>query len=284
VLSFLIDVLVERGELEEAERLVEAEGPDAEWPQLWQCGLLLGSRGRLRIAQSRIEDGVGDLLEWGRRIAPWRPRNPSSAPWRSEAAVGLAMLGRTEEAVNLVQWELGHARAIGSSRALGVALRAAGVVEGGEKGVELLREAVVVLEGADAELERARALTDLGAMLRRHGSRVAAREPLRRGLDLATKCGATVLAGRAREELVTAGARPRRDALSGREALTPRELSAARLAAEGMSNREIAQALFVTLRTVELHLSNAYGKLNIQSRQELPDVLRPSSLVRRQSA
>jgi DNA-binding NarL/FixJ family response regulator len=93
-----------------------------------------------------------------------------------------------------------------------------------------------------------------------------------------------VLAGRARDELVAAGARPRRDALRGREALTPRELSAARLAAEGMSNREIAQALFVTLRTVELHLSNAYGKLNIQSRQELPDVLRPSSLVRTQSA
>jgi DNA-binding CsgD family transcriptional regulator len=284
VLSFLIDVLVERGELEEAERLVEAEGPDAEWPELWQCGLLLGSRGRLRIAQSRIEDGVGDLLEWGRRIAPWRPRNPSAAAWRSEAAVGLAMLGRIDEAAYLAEWELRHARAMGPGRGLGVALRAAGLVEGGENGVALLRQAVDVLDRADADLESARALTDLGAMLRRQGSRVAAREPLRRGLDLATRCGATVLAGRARDELVAAGARPRRDALRGREALTPRELSAARLAAEGMSNREIAQALFVTLRTVELHLSNAYGKLNIQSRQELPDVLRPSSLVRTQSA
>ena len=103
--------------------------------------------------------------------------------------------------------------------------------------------------------------------------RTAAREPLREGLDLASRAAATALERQAVEELAAAGARPRSLRRTGLEALSPSERRVARLAAEGMSNRDIAQALFVTTKTVEVHLSGAYRKLGISSRAELPGVL-----------
>jgi ATP/maltotriose-dependent transcriptional regulator MalT len=133
-----------------------------------------------------------------------------------------------------------------------------------------------VLESGQAALDRARALVDLGGTLRRAARRGDAREPLRLGLDLARRCGAKALAQRAREELVAVGARLRRDAATGREALTARESQVAGLAAQGMSNREIAEALFVTVKTVEWHLKNAYVKLGVRSRRELRSALVPN--------
>jgi DNA-binding NarL/FixJ family response regulator len=116
-------------------------------------------------------------------------------------------------------------------------------------------------------------LTELGAALRRNGQRRAAREPLAEALDLAARCGARPLAVRAREELKTTGARPRRAWRTGVEALTPSELRIVRLAVDGRSNREIAHELYVTLKTVEGHLSRAYTKLGIEGRGQLPRVL-----------
>jgi DNA-binding CsgD family transcriptional regulator len=118
-------------------------------------------------------------------------------------------------------------------------------------------------------LELAHSLTELGAALRRAGARVVAREPLRRALDLAARCGATPLATRARDEALAAGARPRRPWTTGVQALTPSELRVARLAAQSLSNRDIAQALFITTKTVGDHLVNAYRKLHIHTRDEL---------------
>jgi DNA-binding NarL/FixJ family response regulator len=128
---------------------------------------------------------------------------------------------------------------------------------------------VEVFEASEATLDRARALVDLGGALRRAGKRREAREPLRRGLELAERCGASALAERARGEIAAAGGRPRRTALTGFEALTPRERQVASLAARGMSNREIAEALFVTVKTVEWHLRHAFDKLGVSSRREL---------------
>jgi DNA-binding NarL/FixJ family response regulator len=130
-----------------------------------------------------------------------------------------------------------------------------------------------VLQSAPAPLELARAHVELGAAQRRAGSRVQAREHLRIGLDLAHRQGGLAVAERAREELVVAGGRPRRDALRGRDALTPSELRVVEMAAEGLTNRQIAQALFVTQRTVEVHLTSSYGKLGISSRRGLADAL-----------
>ena len=130
-----------------------------------------------------------------------------------------------------------------------------------------------MLEGSSAKLERARTLVELGAALRRANQRVDARELLKEGLDIAVRCGAQPLVERAEEELAATGARPRRLLLSGVESLTASERRVARFAADGLSNKDIAQALFVTTKTVEVHLSNVYRKLGIASRGELPEAL-----------
>jgi DNA-binding CsgD family transcriptional regulator len=96
---------------------------------------------------------------------------------------------------------------------------------------------------------------------------------LRRGLDAAHACGATVLVDRAVEELRVAGARPRRPALTGAAALTPAERRVVELARGGLSNRKVAEQLFVTRRTVEMHLSAAYRKLGIAGREQLAAAL-----------
>ena len=185
-----------------------------------------------------------------------------------------------DRASGLAAAEVAAARAWGAGRALGIALRAAGLVDG-QAGTGLLAEAVDVLRAAPAPLELARALVDLGAAQRRSGARNAARETLRAGLDLAYRQGGLRLAERARRELVVAGGKPRRDAIRGRDALTPSELRVAELAAGGQTNRQIAQALFITQRTVENHLTGTYGKLGIGSRSELPAALAASRPRRR---
>jgi DNA-binding CsgD family transcriptional regulator len=99
---------------------------------------------------------------------------------------------------------------------------------------------------------------------------------LREGLDLAHRCGAAPLEERARAELTATGARPRKAVLSGVESLTPSELRVARMAAEGMTNREIAQSLFATAKTVETHLRHVYQKLDLARRTELAEALDPA--------
>lgn len=116
-------------------------------------------------------------------------------------------------------------------------------------------------------------LVELGGVLRRSGRRRDCQEPLREGLQLADAMGARPLAETAMSELRATGARPRRAAYSGVEALTPAELRVGRLAAEGLTNREIAQELFVTAKTVQTHLSSVYRKLDAGSRRELPSLL-----------
>ena len=148
-----------------------------------------------------------------------------------------ASLGQPEQALTLARAELAIARSAGLPRQLGVALRASGLVESGAAGRDLLAEAVSVLEASPARVETARALADYGAALRRAGQRKQAREPLERALDLAHYCGARRIAARARAELVAVGAKPRREAMTGRDALTAAELRVARLAAEGQANQ-----------------------------------------------
>ena len=198
--------------------------------------------------------------------------NPGATPWRAHAAQIHAALGDSRRALRLVEEDLERARDLGSQRAFGTALRVRGLLRT-RQGLEDLHEAVAVLATGQDRLELIRALVDLGAGLRRAGRRTAARTPLREALDLAAQGGATALASAARTELLASGARPRRDELRGRDALTASERRIAMLAAEGRSNREIAQALFVTQRTVETHLTHAYSKLGIDSREHLAGAL-----------
>jgi DNA-binding CsgD family transcriptional regulator len=156
-------------------------------------------------------------------------------------------------------------------RALGVAMRAAGLVA--ERGAALLRQAIEALERGDARSERARALADLGALLRRRNRRTEARELLREALDAAHRTGTRPLAEHAETELRATGARPRRVVLTGLDSLTASERRIAELASQGLTNREIAQSLFVTSRTVEGHLTSVFRKLQLDSRNALPAAL-----------
>ena len=212
------------------------------------------------------------MTECGRRYERLA-QTGRAALWRAEAALTYAALGNGGEARRLAGEQLAVARRFGRPRQLGMSLRTCGLVEGGDAGLQLLADAVDALERSLSRLELARAVADYGAALRRAGRRVQARAELERALDLAHHCGARRIAARAREELVAAGAKPRRDATTGRDALTAAELRVTRLAAEGLSNREIAQALFVTIRTVTTHLGHVYQKLEISGREQLPSAL-----------
>ncbi|MGI5380814.1 ATP-binding protein [Streptomyces sp. CA-251387] len=268
--SFLAETLTEQGRLDEAEQALaeigvttatNPEGPTyVAWTILVRLQRLHGDHEAALDAAQRAREACD----------AYGIRNPALCGWRSEAALALHALDRREEARDMATEELALARQWGAPRTLGRALRVSGLVIGGSKGLDLLREAVTALEGSTARLEHAMALTDLGASLRRAGHRIEARPPLRQALDLATRCGATPLADRARTELAAAGGRPRRTALTGPAALTPSERRIAALAAEGATNRQIAQQLYVTPKTVEVHLSAAYRKLGITTRTQLP--------------
>jgi len=223
----------------------------------------------LRIASGQVEPGLADLLAVGERLVAFGVRNPSHSAWRSEAALALRGLGDRDEARRLVEEEVELANRWGAPRPLGVALRAAGLVEAGTDGLRLLRESVETLAASPAQLERAKSLTELGAALRRANQRADARGFLQEGLELAQRCGAVPVVERAHAELLATGARPRRPVRTGVDSLTPSERRVARMAAEGQTNREIAQALFVTPKTIEMHLSHVHRKLDIQARSQL---------------
>ena len=270
--AVLVDVLIEQGHVGEAARVLAPFRipPDADHLLLTP---IRAARARLRIAQGRMQEAADELLICADWLGAWPAENPSHVAWRSRLALVLAGLGQRDRARDLVAEELGLARRLGQPRSVGIALRALGLVEHDSRRVDLLREAAAELGRTSARLELARALIDYGSALRRLGHRVDARAPLREGLDLAHACGATVLAETAHQELLASGARPRRPALRGRDALTPTEARIVDMAAQGHSTPEIAQALFVTTKTVETHLGHAYQKLDIHSRDELAAAL-----------
>ena len=266
-------VLVERGQARDASLLLE--------PVEFSRSLLDGSfgvqllahRGRVRIAAGQLEPGIADLLEADRRMAAAGWQLSVATDWVPTAARALVDCGRSGEALELAARELADAVSFGAPRRHGMALSLSGLLDPGEVGLAQLRDAVAILEATPARLELARALVNLGEGLRARGERPAAREAIARGLDIAHRCGATALVERARAELVAAGARPRRTALSGPEALTPAEMRAARMAAAGLTTRQIAQALFVSTKTVEGQLTQCYAKLSIRGRRELAGAL-----------
>jgi len=227
------------------------------------------ARGRLRIAQGRVAEGLEDIIAVGVLLTRSLVTSPGALPWRSEAALVHLALGDRDAAERLTAEELELAEAFGAPRALGIAKRGAGLVAGGDRGQALLREAVDDLARGEAKLERARALADLGAMLRRRNRRTEAREILREALDIAHRTRAAPIVRYAETELRATGARPRRVTLTGVDSLTASERRIAEYASDGLTNREIAQTLFITARTVEGHLTSVFRKLQLDSREQL---------------
>jgi len=236
-----------------------------------------GSHIEQLLADGSYEAAVAAADDYAGRFDHHVP-NPMDVPWRSLKALALDHLGRRDEAQELVWTELELAQSWGAPATVARTLRALGTVEGHD-GLKRLEEAVAVVAGSPGRLEHAKALAAMGAALRRARRPSDARGPLRQALELATVCGAEALAHRTRNELYAAGGRPRRTALTGPASLTAGERRVVVLVAEGLTNREVGEALYVTPKTIAMHLSNAYRKLGVTSRHQLPAALAPIAEV-----
>lgn len=266
--GLLCSTLLEQGRVDEAAAaLHEIERPTgvSDGTLLWRSAEI-----ELLLARREWEPALAAAREHA-ELCDWR-RNPAFAQSLSFQARALAGLGRDEEAIAAIDEAIALAEHWGAPGAIGRVLRVRGEIRGAE-GLEDLERAVALLEQSPMQLELAKALAALGAARRRDREPKEAREPLRRAYELAEVCGATELANTVRTELHASGARPRGSALKGPESLTPSERRVTEMAVEGMTNKEIAQALYVTPKTVEVHLSNAYRKLEIGSRRELAGAL-----------
>jgi len=263
--------LIEKGELERAADAIVEDPPLTE-PYDAEDAVRLLALAELQRAQERYAEAYETALAAGATAEAGFPYL-GYCPWRGSAAQSALALGRLEDAREHVRHELERTETTGVRHERIRALRLAGLCEQGDAGLVRLREAVELGEAGPPRLETIHALVALGSALRRAKKRAEARAPLERALELARRGGAVALQERARTELLAVGARPRRDALSGPDSLTPSERRVAELAAAGHVNREIARLLFVTPKTVEFHLRNTYRKLEIQTRRELGDAL-----------
>ena len=269
--AFLASTLLARGDTAGAREQLDKTGDIGDWSE--GARFWLHTHLETMLEEGRHEKVLAGAEDFSARFA--HLTNVEYGRWRSLRARALDRLGRGDEDPGLLDEELELARRWGAPGTVGATLCIRGELRGGE-GTEDLEEAVAVLEGSTARLELALALAALGTRLRLDRRPTDARDPLRRALELATACSADGLVEHCRAELAAAGARPRREALSGVASLTPSERRVADLAVGAMTNREIAQTLYVTPKTVEVHLSNAYRKLDIRSRRELPEVLSPT--------
>jgi DNA-binding CsgD family transcriptional regulator len=267
---WLGEIALERGDVAAAGRLfggiagVLQSRPDFD-DKGWADQMTHG-RALWKLAAGNASGALADLLEIGRRHDEFLAICPAELPWRSNAARCAHALGDAESALRLASSELELARAFGGRRALGIALRIHGEVSGSG---DSLAEAVSVLEAGPAALELARARVALGAWLRRAGRQHDALQLLQAGLEDAMRLTATAVEREARDELLAAGGRPPARPAVDDGTLSTSELRVVRFAAQGLSNPEIARALYVSRRTVEAHLYHAYRKLGIRSRAEL---------------
>jgi DNA-binding CsgD family transcriptional regulator/RecA/RadA recombinase len=269
-LAGLASVCIDRGEIDRASGLLESINVP---PAMNELHLAWVHTAIGRVAAAAGDDEAA-ALSFDTACAIHRAV-PGSADviWESGGSDRVACFvrqGRLEEA----RVDIARTLTVASEAQLvgleGIALRMRGVIDGDRASLE---GSVACLERTQMRLEHARALCELGGHLRRAGERTAARDPLRSALGLAHACGSGPLAERAREELLLAGARPRRDAQAGRDSLTAAELRVARLAARGLTNRAVAQELFITIKTVEGHLARTFRKLDLHRREDLPSAL-----------
>jgi DNA-binding CsgD family transcriptional regulator len=266
----LARVLLEYGDsaaAEDALRMADRHPTDS-----MEAGLAMHVRAELHLAGGRPGAALEMALAAGGHLQRiYDIDHPGLLPWRTTAALAAHHLGDHRQAGELARQAVERARAVGVTRDIGVALRMAALVAHPGPDIALLTEAAGTLQRTPAALEHARALIDLGVALRHAGQRSACSQPLRQGLALAHRMHARPLADRARAELQALGLRPRRAAVTGIDALTPAERRVALLALHGQGNRQIAQSLFITTKTVETHLARAYRKLAISNRGQLHD-------------
>ncbi|UED87407.1 helix-turn-helix transcriptional regulator [Streptomyces profundus] len=279
----LVSVSLERHQIALAERALDRYGAVPEPPYQAAFIPLLTARARVRLVGGDVAVGVDDLLRAIRLLDEWGATSPSFSP-APQAVHGLLQLGRPDEARRLATGYLAEARAFGAPELTATALCAHARTVAGTRSIDSLEEAVALLDDAATPKVRCSVLLRLGTALRESGLTTSARQRLRTADDIAEAAGLTALGRSARQELAAMGVRIGASPRTNASGLTPRERRVAELATEGKRNQEIANILFVTVKTVEWHLSQAYRKLGITSRADLPKLTSTAEGVKRVQA
>jgi DNA-binding CsgD family transcriptional regulator len=270
--AILASALHEQGNHGEAERIVAGalRAAPADEPRGL---LLLEAQARVWLERANMPDAMRAVAEAEALASALGIANPALVAWQPTAALAYNAVGQTRRALRLAEDALEAAEAFGRPRAIALALRTKAEIEGPPRNLEHLGAALEAIDGSDAELERAKVLLAYGTALHRAGRDEDARAPLRHGIRLADRLGARSIARRGMATLRAAGGRPRRMRMAGPEALTPAERQVVDLAARGATNREIAESLVITRKTVEWHLKKVFVKLDISSREQLRDAM-----------
>ncbi|MGW0520801.1 LuxR C-terminal-related transcriptional regulator [Crossiella sp. NPDC003009] len=264
----LASVCSRTGERERAARLLTELGePRQPAEHAWMAQV----RAHLLRGSGEPSAALEVLLDCGEDLAAMGVRNPSASAGWVDAVALLVELGRLPEAVELAERGADGVRRWPTPVGRGYALLTDGLCTGQ---AETLREAASRLGEAGCALYEVQALTALGGALLRDGQDKQARRQFRAAADRAVRCGDLDGANEARAALVRAGGRMGEVSVLTGDVLTSGERRVAELAAAGQTNRQIADALFITVRTVESHLSNAYRKLGAQARADLAARLR----------
>jgi DNA-binding CsgD family transcriptional regulator/Tfp pilus assembly protein PilF len=267
-------VLLEQGQLEQAALCCEqvVEGIHHHGGLHRTDGLALYVRGALARRQGDAQAACllfAELEQWADQTGEV---DPCHLPWASDAIAAYLASGRHADARRVLDWVAQSAATLPSrwSKVILAAGQAALAEHTGDrvKADEFFAQALKEHAELPMPLTRSQVLTDYGAFLTRAGDTVRARPLLAEALHIAEACGAGWHASRARAEWRRAGGRT---GTLKRDELSPQEASVARLAQTGRSNREIAQQLHLSIKTVETHLGHVYQKLGIRSRWQLSE-------------
>jgi DNA-binding CsgD family transcriptional regulator len=255
------------GRLDEARSALCAAIQESETGDPWNLFLLLSALGFVELSDGRIDAAV-EALERSHRL--YEESGAGETPVVFENLVeALVAAGRADDAEAVLEVYVGRARAAGKPMVLAPALRSRGLLLAERRELDAaeaaLTEALGYHEQVDMPFSRARTLLVLGEVQRRRGERRAAREALEEAAAVFDGLGSPPWSERANAALRRVPTR--RPASS--DALTPTEDRIVELVLAGRTNREIAQALFVTEKTVEANLTRIYRKLGVRSRAAL---------------
>jgi len=226
------------------------------------------ARGFMHLARGRATDAIAELEECGRLSHAAGLEDPTIVPWASDLVESYVMAGRSEPAQKVCEELDRRALRSGVDLPLALAARCRGLTVA-DAFDEHFECALAHHDRCTAPLERARTLLAYGSRLHRARRRLEARERLREALDAFQDLGAVPWAERARAELRAAGGVRRRTRAADDDELTAQEARIAGCVARGATNREVAEELFLSPKTVEFHLGRVFRKLGIRSRTEL---------------
>ncbi|MFF5972936.1 BREX system ATP-binding domain-containing protein [Streptomyces sp. NPDC012769] len=268
--SVLIDVALEKGDIAAAGALLDKAPPlPGERPVTWWRLYLLHSTGRALGRLGQAQRGLALIADCEEELARRGVVNPAVLPWRSTRSTLLLAQRNMAAARRVAREETELARRWGAPFALGRALVAQASASSGIEALHLADQALEILEPGPTPLLFAHALYEAGRAHRQVGKARRTRELLHRANELGISLGADGLVEAVQRELRYAGGRPDPRKDSPEALLTPTERQVSELAAGGMSNRDIADLLKVSLRNVESHLTHSYRKLRISGRHEL---------------